>query len=138
MKIQRKKIGVGGGSGVSGRGGGGRLGGVRVDVNEKLKFLGKFKKKFFFFFWGGGQGGWVRGGAGCRVGGGSGVKVDVNEELKFLVKIHKKKIFGGGSVAEGVRWGGSGWWGGVRVDVNAMLGVGVMWGTKRYCTILRK
>ena len=25
--------------------------------------------------------------------------------------------------------GGSGWWGGgVRVDVNAMLGVGVMWG----------
>ena len=28
--------------------------------------------------------------------------------------------------------------GGVRVDVNAMLGVGVMWGTKRYCTILRK
>ena len=69
-------------------------------------------------------------------GGGLGVKVDVNEELKFLVKIHKKKSWG--SVAEGVRWGGSGWWGGVRADVNAMLGVGVMWGTKRYCTILRK
>ena len=48
---------------------------------------------------------------------------------------------------------GSGWWGGwVRVDVNAMLGVGVdvgyggceprvegiVQGTKRYCTILRK
>ena len=58
---------------------------------------------------------------------------------------------GGGSVAEGVRWGGSGWWG-VRVDVNAMLGVGgdvgyggcepriegIVQCTKRYCTILRK
>ena len=36
-----------------------------MDVIEKLKFLGKFKKKN----WGGGW--W-------------GVKVDVNEELKFL------------------------------------------------------
>ena len=58
---------------------------------------------------------------------------------------------GGGSVAEGVGGGGVGG-AGVRVDVNAMLGVGVMWGmgecepriecivqcTKRYCTILRK
>ena len=49
--------------------------------------------------------------------------------------------------------GGSGWWGGwVRMDVNAMLGVrgdvgyggceprveGIVQGTKRYCTILRK
>ena len=51
--------------------------------------------------------------------------------------------------------GGSGWWGGgggVRVDVKAMLGVGgdvgnggceprvegIVQGTKRYCTILRK
>ena len=33
-------------------------GGVRVDVNEELKFLCKFKKKMFlFFFWGGGGGG---------------------------------------------------------------------------------
>ena len=64
--------------------------------------------------------------------------MDVNEELKFLVKIHQKKILGG-SVAEGVRWGDrAGGGGGVRVDVNAMLGIGVMWGTKRYCTILRK
>ena len=52
---------------------------------------------------------------------------------------------GGGQV------GGSGWWG-VRVDVNAMLGVGgdvgyrgcepriegIVQRTKRYCTILRK
>ena len=34
-----------------------------MDVNEELKFLGKFKKQF---------------------GGGGGVKLDVNEELKFL------------------------------------------------------
>ena len=53
-------------------------------------------------------------------------------------------------VAAGVRWG-SGWWG-VRVDVNAILGVGgdvgyggyepkiegIVQCTKRYCTILRK
>ena len=56
------------------------------------------------------------------------------------MKIQKKKKFffflggggsgggGGGSVAEGVRWGG--WGAGVRVDVNAMLGVGVMWGMR--------
>ena len=67
MKIQKKNWG--GGVGDVGSGGGGRLGGVRVDVNEELKFLGKFKKKKIFFF-GGGQGGWVGGGAGCRVGGG--------------------------------------------------------------------
>ena len=44
------------------------------------------------------------------MGGGGGV--DVNEELKFLGKITKKNS-----------GGGSGWWG-VRVVVNAMLGVG--------------
>ena len=69
------------------------------------------------------------------------------------MKIQKKNLGGGGSVAEGVRCGGggSGWWG-VRVDVNAISGVGVDVGyggcepriegivqcTKRYCTILRK
>ena len=46
------------------------VGVVRVDVNEELKFLGKFTKK--------NQGG------GGRFGGGGGVRVDVNEELKFL------------------------------------------------------
>ena len=53
-------------------GGGGRVegGGVRVDVVEELKFLGKFQKKN----WGGG----------VRLGQGWGVRVDVNEELKFL------------------------------------------------------
>ena len=60
------------------RGGGGlgRVGGVRVDVNEELKFLGNFKKKKKIFFWGG-----VRGVVGL---GGGGVRMDVNEELKFL------------------------------------------------------
>ena len=47
--------------------------GVRVDKNEELRFLGKFKEiisfffLFFFFFWGGG-----------------GVRVDLNEESNFL------------------------------------------------------
>ena len=50
-----------------GVGGGGReRGGVRVDVNEELKFLGKFKKKI-----GGGGGGSGGGGSG-RVWGESG------------------------------------------------------------------
>ena len=85
--------------------------------------------------------------------------MDVNEELIFFVKIKKKKIGGGGGRGRGgggvgSGWGGgSGWWGGwVRVDVKAMLGVGgdvgyggceprvegIVQGTKRYCTILRK
>ena len=54
-------------------GGGGRGqvwggGGVRVDVNEELKFLRKFKKKNFF----GGGGGSGGGGGGGQVGGGQG------------------------------------------------------------------
>ena len=36
MKIKKKKIGGGGGGSV---GGGGVRGGLRVDVNEELKFL---------------------------------------------------------------------------------------------------
>ena len=69
MKIQKKKIGGGGRGGVWSGGSGW---GVRVDVNEELKFLGKFTKKI--------------GGGGRFGGGGSGlgVRVDVNEELKFL------------------------------------------------------
>ena len=62
VKIQ-KKIG---GEGRGGVGSGGRVGGVRVDVNEELKFLGKFIKKNR----GGGVGRGVR--WGCRVGGGQG------------------------------------------------------------------
>ena len=45
-------------------------GGVRVDVNEEFKFLGKFTKFFFFLGGGGRGGGWVRGEG--RVSGGSG------------------------------------------------------------------
>ena len=65
VKIQKKNFGGGGG-------------GVRVDVNEELKFwLGKFTKKKL-----GGGGGWGVGRGGGRVGGG--VRVNVNEELKSL------------------------------------------------------
>ena len=75
VKIQKKKIWGGGGwrLGVSGRG---RVGGVRVDVNEIEVFV-KIQKKIFF--WGGG-GGSVGGGLGSDWG----VRVDVSEELKFL------------------------------------------------------
>ena len=64
MKIQKKKFFWGGeGRGGGGRGGGvGLGGGVRVDVIEELKFLGKFTKNNLG---GGGRGG---GGEG-RVGG---------------------------------------------------------------------
>ena len=44
-----------------------------MDVNQKLKFFGKFKKKIGV------------GGEGGSMGGpGWGVRMDVNEELKFL------------------------------------------------------
>ena len=60
MKIQQKKLG---GGGVGTRGGGG----VRVDVNEELKFFGIFPKKI-----GGGGGqegrGGGQGGCECNVG----------------------------------------------------------------------
>ena len=44
-----------------------------MDVNQELKFLGKFKNKN----WGGGR-------VGPWGGPGWGVRMDVNEELKFL------------------------------------------------------
>ena len=95
---------------MCGRVGGG--GGVMVDVNEELKFLGKFKKKLC--------GGRVvgRGGGGGREG--CGVRVDVNEELKFLEKFKKKKIGEGVRVAFFFFWGGGSGWG-VRLDVNEEL-----------------
>ena len=103
--------------------------GVKVDVNEELIFWGKLKKNIFFW------GGWVWG-----------VRVDVNEELIFWGKFTKKIGWGRGS------GGGGQVCGVVRVDVNAMLGVGgdvgyggcepriegIVQCTKRYCTILRK
>ena len=75
-------------------GGGG--GGVRVDVNQELKFFGKFKKKN----WGGG--GWVHGGGG---GSGLGGQDGCERRIEVFVKIQKKKIWGGG---RGGRWGGGG------------------------------
>ena len=94
---------MGGGVRGGGRGrvGGGR--GVRVDVNEELKFFVKIPKKTFGGGGGSGLGGGqdgcerrieaivkiqkknggVRGGSALG-GGGGGVRVDVNEELKFL------------------------------------------------------
>ena len=64
-KFKKKLWGglVGGGGGIRG----GRVGGVRVEVNRELKFLWKLKKKLG----GGGQvGGWCQGGC--------------DGELKFL------------------------------------------------------
>ena len=78
----------------------GGAGGVRVDVNQELKFFGKFKKKT-----GGGRvGPW-----GVRVGSQDGCE----RRIEVFVKIKKYIFFfwGGG--------GGSGW--GVRVDVNEEL-----------------
>ena len=89
----------------------------------------------------GSEGAWVGGGIG--LGGGQG---GCERRIEVFGKIHKKS--GGGR--------GSGWRvglvGDVRVDVNAMLGVGADVGyggfepkiegivqcTKRHCTILRK
>ena len=101
-----------------------------MDLNEELKFLWKFKKKIFFFWGGGGVGGSVEG-VGLGGGGGQG---GCERRIEVFVKIKKKNLGGvrwgggGGSVAEGVRWGGGVGGAGVRVDVNEMLGVGVMWG----------
>ena len=94
MKIQKKNIFFFFGGGL------GWGGGVRVDVNQELKFFGKFKKKNGGGGLGGGQGGcesrievfWKiqkknGGGEGGSMGGGGpgwGVRMDVNEELKFL------------------------------------------------------
>ena len=106
-----------GGSG-SGWGGGLAGGGVRVDVKEEKNL---------------GGGSWFGRGGGGVVGGQGGCE----RRIKFF--------FGGVGV-------GGGGWGGVRVDMKAMLGVGgdvgyggceprvegIVQGTKRYCTILRK
>ena len=64
---------------------------LRVDVNEELKYLGKFKKKKIWGGGGGGGGVWLGGQDGCE---------------QVFVKIKKKKNWGGGG---GVGLGGSGW-----------------------------
>ena len=85
-----------------GGGPGGRVGGgFRVDVNEELKFLGKFKKKKYFFLGGGPGGVGLEDQDGCE------------RRIKVFVKIQKKIFFlggsGGGVGLGGSGWGGSGW-----------------------------
>ena len=64
---------------MGGGGGGGEIGlGGGVDVNEELKFLGKFTKKYFQG--GGGREGGSGGGGGSGWWGGGGVRVDVNTQ----------------------------------------------------------
>ena len=83
--------------------GSGWRGGVRVDVNEELKFLRKFKKKKKM--------GWGREGEGSGLGGKGGCE----RRIEVFVKIQKKKkILGGGGrwgvvVGLGSRVGGSEW-----------------------------
>ena len=81
-----------------GGGGGGWVGGggeVRVDVNQELKFFGKFKKKN----WGGGEGGSM---GGSRLEGQDGCE----RRIEVFVKIKKKIFFFlGGGVGGGVRVG---------------------------------
>ena len=75
MKIQKINLGeVGGGEGGRGQVGGG---GVRVDVIEELKFLGKFTKNKI------GRGG--RGGGGLVWGGQGGCE----RRIEVFVKIQK-------------------------------------------------
>ena len=80
--------------------------------------------------------------------GGGGGQGGCERRIEVFGKIQKKI---GGVGSGGGQVGGSGWWG-VRMDVNAMLGVGgdvgyggcepriegIVQCTKRYCTILRK
>ena len=82
-----------------------------MDVNQELKFFGKFKKKKLG---GGGRVGPLLGGGGVRVGGQDGCE----RRIEVFVKIKKKKIFFGW--VGGGRGGGGGGWG-VRVDVNEEL-----------------
>ena len=69
------------------------LGGVRVNVNEELKFYRKFK---IFFLGGGGSRG-----SGCGGGGG---QDGYERRIEFFVKIQKKI----GGESGGSRVGGSG------------------------------
>ena len=88
-KIQKKNIG-----------GGGPGWGVRMDVNEELKFLLKSKKNLFFL--GGGGGGGGSGGVG--LGGQDGCE----RRIEVFVKIKKKSFFWGGGSRGGVGLGGQG------------------------------
>ena len=87
-------------------------------------------------------------------GGGGGGQDGCERRIEVFVKIKKKNVFfGGGSVAEGVRWGGGvglvwGGQGGCERNVGGRGDVGyggcepriegIVQCTKMYCTILRK
>ena len=101
--------------------------------------------------WGGGVGGGGGVGRGFFFWGGQSGCEQI--EVFWIIFTKKKKTIRGGGLGRGESGGGGvGLVGGVRVDVNAMLGVGSgvgYWGckpriegivqcTKRYCTILRK
>ena len=100
MKIQIKKKNYGGGGGgrVCGGGGGGQ-----GECERRIEVFVKIQKKKI-----------MGGRSGCGGQGGCERRIEV------FGKIHTKKNQGGGV---GVRWGGQ-VGGGVRVDVNALLGVG--------------
>ena len=83
---------------------------------RRIEVFVKNSKKIFFLG-GGGGGGSGRVGVGF---GGGGVQGGCERRIEVFGKIHKKIRRGG---REGGSGRGSGWWG-VRVDVNAMLGVG--------------
>ena len=93
VKIQTKNWGVSGGGGSVG----GRVGGVRVDVNEELKFLGKFTQKKI-------RGGFGRGSGGVvgLVGGQGGCE----RRIEVFVKIQKKNLGGWVLGVGGVGLGG--------------------------------
>ena len=117
MKIQKKKFFFGGG------GGWGRVGGVRSDVIEEMKFWGKLTKTIRA---GGGRGerGQVGGGGGVGLVGGQG---GCEQRIEVFCENSKKKIitfFWGGAGRGWVGKGGGGrvgGGGGVSVDVNEEL-----------------
>ena len=77
-------------------------GGVRVDVIEELKFLGKFNKKMFFLGGVCGGGGVGSGGLGWWGGGQGGCQ----RKIEVFVKIRKKNLGGGGGGGGGGGQGG--------------------------------
>ena len=104
-KIQQKKKILVWGGGRWGWGEGRVGGGVRVDVIEELKFLGKFTQKNF------GGGGCVGGGGGGGGSGWWGCQGGYERRIEVFVKIKKKKFFLGGGGGSGVglgRGGGGG------------------------------
>ena len=92
------------------------MGGGQGGCERRIEVFVKIKKKIVFL----GVGGGSRGG-----GSGWGGQGGCERRIEVLGKIHKKKLRGGGGASgkRGVRWGAR-VDGGVRVDGNAMLGVG--------------